>query len=310
MNRRVAGAVLAGLAACCAAATIVLGGRIAGQETTRSQPGQETVTLTAAGATYLSPTSLAEVTGAGIDVTVAITAVADAGYPAIAIWDVRRSVSDTTSGQQLEPSSRTVVFDRTTAELVNCCGQNINGNALIREAGIAGWAFPVGAGKRAYDVFDEVLGKPVPVTYSGTEAVDGIAAYKYTQDISGAAAGFSALSATDPQRYSAHRVYWVDPKTGMMLNLAESEDLYLVSPATGAVATHLFRADLRATQATVHRLAGQDARHRHEIALAAAARRAALGLACLLALVAACLLAARPGIRLPHLPRTRFPGGQ
>jgi hypothetical protein len=325
-RRRVTSAILAGLAACCAAGAVILSGRLAWQVTARPLGAHETATLTATGAAYLSPTSLTEVTGAGIDVNVAITPVTGTGYPGIAIWDMRRSTYDTASRQQLEPTSRTVVFDRATARLVNCCGGNIDGNALIRQAGIAGWAFPVGARKQAYDVFDPVLGKPEPATYSGTETVDGIVAYKFTQDISGADAGFSALSPDDPQRYSMHRVYWVDPQTGMLLNLTENEDLYLTRPAAGPVITHLFRADLRATQATVRRLARQDARHRHAIALAAGGRRALSGLAALLALLAGCLLARWRWTTMPRrllsrarlswrplarrLPPSRPPGGQ
>ena len=223
--------------------------------------------MTAADASYFSPTKLTEITGAGVEVIDTFTAVASTGYPAIAIWDVRRSMYDTTNHQQLEPVSRTVVFDRRTAQLINCCGGNINGDALIRQAGIAGWAFPAGTRKQTYYVFDTVLNKPEPATYSGTETVDGIAAYTFTQDIPVAKAGFSPLSPTDPELYSMHRVYWVDPEVGMLLNVTESEDLYLVTPTTGAVVTHLFRADLHTTSATVRRLASQDARSRHQIAL-------------------------------------------
>jgi hypothetical protein len=155
-------------------------------------------------------------------------------------------------------------------------------------------------------VFDTVLNQPVPVTYSGTGTVDGIPAYQFTEDIAAARAGYSTLSSTDPQLYSMHRVYWVDPQTGMLLSLSEDQDLYLVSPASGSVVTHLLRADLHATPATVRRLARQDARVRHEIARTADARLVLFGVAGALAAAAGVLLARRPGTGSLR----RLPGGQ
>ncbi len=307
MKRRATGLALAGLAALFAAGAVVLGWRIARQATERPLGGRETAILTAAGASYFSPTRLTEITGAAIEVTDTITAAAGAGYPAIAIWDVHRSVYDTTNRQQLEPMSRTVVFDRRSAELINCCGGNINGNGLIRQGGIAGYAFPVGTRKQTYYVFDTVLGKPEPFAYSGTDMVDGIRAYRFTEDISAAKAGFSPLSSSDPETYSMHRVYWVDPETGMLLKITENEDLYLVNAATGAAGPQLFHADLHTTPATVARLASQDARSRNEIALLVNARLVLFGVAGGLALIAGWLLAGRLLAR--RLP-SRSPDGQ
>ena len=307
MKRRATGLLLAGLAAglaaCCAASAVVLGWRMPARPVSE----RETATLTAAHASYFSPTRLTEITGAAIEVTDTITAGATPGYPAIAVWDVHRSVYDTTNHQQLEPMSRTVVFDRRTAELINCCGGNINGDGLIRQDGIAGYAFPVGTGKQTYYVFDAVLDKPEPVAYSGTDTVDGILTYRFAEDVSAANAGFSPLSSTDPELYSMHRVYWVDPETGMVLKVTEKEDLYLVHAATGSVATHLFSADLQATPGTVGRLASQDAHARDEIARVASARLVLFRVAGGLALAAGCLLALGAG---RTWLRRRSPGGQ
>jgi len=295
MKRPAIGLVLAGLAAFCAASAVILGGRIAGQPAMRPLGGPETVTLTAAGASYFSPVRLTEITGAAIVVTNTITAGGGASYPAIAIWDVRESVYDATNHQPLEPSSRTVVFDRGSAELVNCCGGNIDGDGLTWQDGIAGYAFPVGTRKQTYSVFDPVLDKPEPFAYSGMDTVDGIPAYRFTESISAAKAGYSALSSADPRVYSVRRVYWVDPETGMLLKVSENEDLALVSPATGAVVTRLFRADLHTTPATVERLTGQDARERDEIARMTDARLALSVTACGLVPLAGFLLARGPG---------------
>ena len=74
-----------------------------------------------------------------------------------------------------------------------------------------------------------------------------------------------------------HRVYWVDPETGVLLKITEDEDLYLVSPATAPAVTHLFRR--RPEHDAGHRrAAGKPGRPRtgSEIALAGTARACCL----------------------------------
>jgi hypothetical protein len=302
MTRRVAGLIAAGLAALFATGAVLLGWRAASQAAWFahgvSRDGQLTATLTATRASYFSPTRLREINGANLEVTQDITDAASAGYPAIAIWDVSTSVYDTTNHQRLEPMSATLVFDRESAELINCCGDNVNGNGLIRQSGIAGYAFPAGTRKQTYDVFDTVLDKPEPFAYSGTEVVDGVPAYRFTESISAAYAGLSPLSSANPELYSVRRVYWVDPETGAVLKITENEDLYLVNPATGHTITHLFDADLSTTTATVTRLASRDARGRNEIELAGAGRILFFCLAGVSAVAAGGLLAREPRLRL------------
>jgi hypothetical protein len=311
MTRRVTGLIAAGLAALFATSAVLLCWRAAGQVAWFShgvsRGGRVTAILTATHASYFSPTRLKEITGANLQVTQDITDAAGAGYPAIAIWDVSTSVYDTTNRQRLEPVSATLVFDRTTAELINCCGENVNGNGLIWQSGIAGYAFPADARKQTYDVFDTVLDEPEPFAYSGTDVVDGVPAYRFAENISAAYAGLSPLSSADPELYSVRRVYWVDPETGAVLKITENEDLYLVNPATGYPVTHLFDADLSTTPATVARLASRDARGRNEIELLGTVRILFFCLAGVSAVTAGCLLARGPWLRLVPLV---LPGGR
>jgi Porin PorA len=307
MTRHLAGLIAAGLAAFLAASAVILGWRVAGQAAEAPLSEPVTATLTATHASYFSPTRLTEITGANLEVTEAITGNTSASYPGIAVWDVSGSVYDTTNHQRLEPMSRTLVFDRKTAELVNCCGESVNGNGLIWQSGIAGYVFPPGTRKQTYDVFDTVLDEPQPFAYSGPDAVDGVPAYRFAENVSGAYAGFSPLSSAEPELYSVRRVDWVDPETGAVLKVTEDEDLYLADPATGAAVTQLFDANLSTTPATVARLASQDARARNEITLAGTVRILSFCLAGGFAVTAAFLLARKP--RLRPLPPA-FPGGQ
>ncbi|HEY2287878.1 MAG TPA: porin PorA family protein [Streptosporangiaceae bacterium] len=302
--RHVTGLAVSGLAIACAVIAVLLGGRIAGPATGSGPGERQTIILTASGASYLSPTRLTEVTGARLQVTDTITGATEAGFPQIAVWSEVSSGYDTTSRQPLEPMSRIFAFDRTTARLVNCCNANLNGNAAIQQSGIAGWRFPRGTRKRTYEVFDTTLDAPEPFAYAGTDTVGGTRAYRFAESITAAPAGFSPLSKTDPERYSMHRTYWVDPATGALLKIAESEDLYLVNRVTGATVTHLLTADLSTTPATVARLVSADHHGRGAGTAAGRDRLLLLGLAAGLAIAAEVLAVSGPGGRVaPRLPR-------
>ena len=277
--RHVIGLTVLGLAAALAALAVVLGGSASGQAARLLLDKQETITLTAAGASYLSPVTLTEVTGASLQVTDTIKGAAEAGNPQIAVWHEVSAGYDTTNRQPLEPASATFAFDRTTAELVNCCDANVNGDAGVQQSGIAGWLFPRGTRKQTYQVFDTTLNGPEPFAFSGTDTVDGVGAYLFTESISAAPAGFAALSKTDPERYSMHRTYWVDPETGALLKISEDEDLYLVNAATGRTVTHLLDASLSTTPATVASLVSQDTRSRDAGTAAARDRLVLFGIA-------------------------------
>jgi hypothetical protein len=309
LRRDIAGLVLAGLASFLAASAAIPGWPIAGHSPQAPLDERQSVTLAASGASYLSPITLDEVTGAHLTVTETITGATGTGNSSIAIWTVHTAMYDTTRHQQLEPESRTLVFSRRSAELVNCCDENINGNGLIRQNGIAGYAFPVGARKQTYHIFDDVLYSPEPVGYSGTGRVDGIPVYRYTENISAAAAGYSPVSSTDPQRYSVRRVYSVDPETGAVLAVRDDEDLYLAKIRTRSPVTHLLDASLRTTPATVAMLARQDASVRHTVAMASRIRVAFVLAAAVLAVVAGFLLARRRGTAPTQRPGKTGPLG-
>jgi hypothetical protein len=306
------GLVVAGLAAFFAVLGFLPGSLAIGHAVQPALNNPETLVLTASNATYLSPVTLAEVSGARIEETDTLTADDGAVSSSVAVWTVTTSRYDTTHHQQLEPVSRTFAIDRATAQLVSCCGANIDGNLLIRQSGLSGYVFPAGTRRQAYDVFDTVLDRPEPAAYSGSGTIDGIPANRYTEDITAARAGFSPLSATDPELYSAHDSYWVDPETGAVLAITADEDLYLASPAAGSAAAspaapRLFDADLATTAATVAQLAAQDRSIRHEIAVARDLRLACLVLAIVLAGVACAwyALSRRRPPPAPHHPHAR-----
>jgi len=316
VTRHGAGLALAAAAAACATLSAVIAGQVAPRAAELPVSQHQAVTLTAAAASYYSLTRLALISGVQLTETDKISGSSPgSGYPTIAAWRISTSTEDTTHHQWLEPGSRTIVFDRRTAELINCCDAGINGNALLRQTGIAGYAFPVGTRQQAYPVFDAVLGQPEPASYSGTAAVDGIRVYQFTEDISAAKAPPSAAFPDQATRYSVHRVYSVDPDTGLLLDLSEDEDQYLAPTGSGGRVT-LFDASLRMRPASVARLVAEDAGVREHRTRIAAARTGCLAAAGVLAAVAAWALVPwparrrRPPSRPPLTDGEPLPAGQ
>jgi hypothetical protein len=295
------GLVVAGLAAFFAVLGFLPGSLAIGPAVQPALNNPETLVLTASDASYLSPVTLAEVSGARIEETRTLTPDDGVGSSLVAVWAVTTSDDDTAHHPQLEPTSRTFAIDRATGQLVSCCGANINGNQLIRQSGLSGYLFPSGTRRQAYDIFNTVLGRPEPAVYSGSGTIDGIPAYRYTEDITAARAGFSPLSSTDPELYSARDSYWVDPETGAVLAITADEDLYLASPA----APRLFDANLTTTRATVAQLAARDRGVRQEITVARYLRLACLVLAITGAVIAWYALSRRQSPPAPHHPHTR-----
>jgi len=225
------------------------------------------VTLTDSNASYFSPTKLTELTGVNMEATYTIKGNAAAGSSSTAVWNQFIYVYDQTNKLPFQTMTRTFAFDRRTAQLVNCCGANVNGDSSVEQRGYVGYVLPIGTKKQTYDVFDTNLNKPVPFTYAGLGAAGGTEAYRFvenvpatqngTQTVPGSLVGQSAASVTLPQYYETHVTYWIDPVTGALLNVTQNEKVTL-RDASGAQALLLFSANLAATQDSVDRLVALD----------------------------------------------------
>ncbi len=153
--------------------------------------------------------------------------------------------------------------------------------------------FPIGAKPATYDVFDTALDRPEPFGYGGTAAVDGIEAYRFVEDVPPIRLGYSPLSSTQPEYATIHRVYLVDPATGVVLNVNEYQKSYLEDPATGAQTTVLYGGDLQATPASVRAMVRLDAAERSKISLLRTVLPIALGVAGAAALIAGIVVGRR-----------------
>ncbi len=250
----------------------------------------ETVTLTGTGVSYFSPARDAEVTGADIRATDTITGDPAAGSSSVAVWSLLSYVYDTTNDELVQITTRTFAFGRRTAELVGCRCANVDGDSAIAQAGVAGQVFPIGTGPVTYDVFDATLNRPEPFGYDGTAAVGGITAYRFVENVPAIRLGYSPLSSTRPEYAAIHRVYLVDPVTGVVLDVNTYQKLFL----TGPRATVLYGGDLQATPASVSAIVKLDAAERNKMSLLGSVLPIALGIVGALALIAGIVLARPP----------------
>jgi hypothetical protein len=302
--RGAVGLVLAGLGAFLILVSILLPTWVAGQVVKFPLNEYETATLTASNASYFSPSSLSEKTGVTLKATYTIKGDASKGNSSMAVWDEYSYVYDLTNHQAVQEMSRVFAFDRRTGQLVNCSCASLNNDSSVRQTGLVGYVFPIGTQKQTYMVYDTTLKRPMPFTYSGTTTVDGVQTYEFvenvapvqiaTQPVPGSFVGSTAAVISAPEFDQLHLIYYVDPDTGALLDVNETQTVTLHNPATGATALVLFNADLIATPASVRQIVGLDSSGRNELALLETILPLALGLSGGVALLAGIFLSRKP----------------
>lgn len=274
MRRRVIGLALAGLGAFLLVAALLTRTYVAGHLVKFPLNTYVKTTLIGKDVSYFSPTLVRPVTGATMQVTDTVKGDAGAGSSATAVWNEFTYLYDRTNHVVFSYTTRRAAFDRRTAVLVDCCGANIGGNAAIRQTGLSGYVWPIGTQKRTYDVFDTTLLKPMPFRYAGTGTIHGISVYRFvehvaptqtgTQQVPGSFVGSTQQTVTLPQYYTATSTYWVDPRTGGVLDSSADSKQYLRNPASGQDLL-LFNGNLVMTPASVTTAVGLDSTGRTEL---------------------------------------------
>src|SRR6266568_135377 len=129
--RRV-GLVLAGLGTCLIVFTVLMPTWVSSRVLKFPLNEYASVTLTDSNASYFSPTKL---TGVNMEATYTIKGNAAAGSSSTAVWNQFIYVYDQTNKLPFQTMTRTFAFDRRTAQLVNCCGANVNGGSSVEQRG-------------------------------------------------------------------------------------------------------------------------------------------------------------------------------
>jgi hypothetical protein len=301
--RGIIGLILAGLGAFLILVAILMPTWVVGQVVKFPLNEYETATLAASNASYFSAPSLSEKTGVNMTATYTIKGNASLGSSSTAVWNLFTYVYDTTNHQPVQITTRTLAFDRRSAQLVQCSCASVNGVKSIRQTGLAGYVFPMNTQKQTYQVFDPTLKKTMPYVYSGTATVRGIQAYEYVENVAptqtgtltvpGSFVGMSAQSVTMGQFDQAHVIYYVDPETGALIDVNEQQSTTLRTSATAAPSLVLFDADLIVTPASLTEIMGLDNNGRSELTLLETILPLVLGIVGGVALLAGILLRRR-----------------
>ena len=272
--RRTVGLALVGLGAFLLVAALLTRTYVAGQLVKFPLNTYVKTTLVGKDVSYFSPKLVRPVSGATIQVTDTVKGDAAAGNSSTAVWNEFTYLYDRTNHVVFSYTTRRAAFDRRTGVLVDCCGANIGGNSTIRQTGLSGYVWPFGTQKQTYQVYDTTLLKPMPFRYAGAGTIHGISVYRFvehvlptqsgTQQVPGSLVGGSENLVTLPEYYTATNTYWVDPRTGGVLDSTSNSKQYLRNTVSGKDLM-LFNGDLVMTPASVSTAVGLDATGRTEL---------------------------------------------
>jgi hypothetical protein len=199
----------------------------------------------------------------------------------VAIWVVDRRLAGP-DGAPLRLADERVSLDRRTAVAVACCGEQPGHSGLT-------YLFPPGLARTDQPLYDPATGRTVPARYAGEAVVAGQRAYRFEQSVpetelrAGGLPGAPALTAgpggptrpTGRVLAASQRTLWVEPASGVVIQVEEHRRERLVRPAAAPLT--LLDARLRTDAGSARRLAGLAADRRAR--LAALRATAPLGLA-------------------------------
>lgn len=263
--RRVNGVVLVGVGAFFVALALMLRFYVSGQVIKYPLDEYQISTLTGSGVTYFSAQKLKDLR-VNVSVTDTVRGDVAAGSAQRAVWNEFTDTRDTTNGVEIQPSTRRVAFDRSTGQIINCCGDQVNGNSSVNQSGL-GFFWPFNSQQKTYKLFDTTADKAMPVSFAGTGTVDGLPVYKYVESVANVQVGSQPIpgdlvgmkgqpQVTLPEYYSGTYTYWVEPETGTPVHVDESTQVTLRDSA-GKTRLVLFAGGMAMTPGTTARIVKQ-----------------------------------------------------
>ena len=267
----------------------------------------ETDTLVSPHASYFDEGAL--VTRHDVSLTYTLTIRADqrASGGKIAVWDSFASLADPKRHNVVNTVYQRSAFNRRTGQMVGCCGASVNDSTRIQQKGI-GLFWPIGTKKQTYTVFDNNSMKSWPAHYAGEVKDTGVETYEFTQHVpptvSDVMTGVptSLLGIKGPSRnvvanrwYTADNTFWVDPRTGVLVDEEVKADSYLTA-TSGQGHLNAVSLDLRMTPGSRHSPADQANKNARSIATISVLGPLALGVLGIILLV----LAFAPWRRFRH----------
>jgi hypothetical protein len=275
-------------------------------------------TLSARNVSYFSPGQLQELTGVTMSETSTTEGDVASSTSSTAVWNNFTYVFDLTNNLPYNYTLQRLAFNRRSADLVNCCGANINAQRA-HFSGL-GYVWPLGAQKTTYQIFDPTLMTTHPTSYAGTATLDGLATYRYVESVTPTRIGTEQLPGSlvgmlDQATVSLAEYYtgtiteYVNPMTGAVVSVTSGRHLYLVD-SSGKQVLNLLNAKFVTTPASiataVHTAKSDDAK----IIVVTEIVPATVGLAGLIILIIGVIMArTRPESDYEDLTPVGFGGG-
>lgn len=171
----------------------------------------------------------------------------------LAVYDSFQNVTDD-EGTTIDANTLRIAFNRTTSELTNCCGVNIDGEQA-NFTGIAPLKFPFNTEQKDYDWYDTGQGKTVPAKFEGVENREGVELYKFSQkiephevgelDVPGSLVGSTEASVKAKRFSETETVIWVEPITGQIVDGAQKQHQYLAGADGTTEALTIIQAEFK-----------------------------------------------------------------
>lgn len=147
-------------------------------------------------------------------------------------WEV--TVDTSVPDRMIDHWSRRVIVDRASARAVNCCGEHIDGDRAVRQAGLV-HHFPPGAGADSYPFYDAEVRSAPSMEFQGEDEIAGVTARRYSQAIEATQVPDSARdvpadlfssaargTVTATRWLELTRTLWVEPVSGTVVNMQET----------------------------------------------------------------------------------------
>ena len=225
------------------------------------------VTLADSRASYFDESALTTRRDVTLTYNDTIRGDASAGTGTIAVWDQFTVLEDRKRKIQLIATFQRSAFNRRTGELTSCCGASVNDDTRVRQDGIGVVFWPIGTRQATYQVYDTNTERAWPAAYAGTAYVQGLLTYRFAQRIPvtvvqqlpGVPTALLGLRGPSHvvvanRTYQATNTFWVDPRTGVPVNVEERILSVLHAPG-GQGRLMVANADLTMTPASQRALA-------------------------------------------------------
>jgi hypothetical protein len=199
------------------------------------------------------------------------------------VWTVFQKVERTDTGESISASESRIALDRTSGAAARWGGQCVADEPYERcAAGNVTYAgqlyqFPFGTQKKTYQYYDTELGKALPISYRGTDTIEGLSAYRFEQvipeqplkssdsTIKTLTGRFAPGATTATVMYRDRRTVWVEPVTGVIVSVKDQARRTLVPDA--GPPTVMFDGTFRYSPATLRSITGSAADGRRTILL-------------------------------------------